>query len=148
MKIPTTARRLRPAFCLLAFAASAAMAGEAEELRDAAALIARVEKPLQAGDQPAYCDAMFRAGDYQAYLSRACESGVRNKVRQPQECKPEVLSVEAGRSAAACVAMPPAEFAAAKAKWREGRERFIKDARSKGVDGEQLLREEADKKRR
>ena len=124
------------------------MAAEAvDDLRRAAGVIASVEGPLGKGEVAGYCNAMYGSTDYLGYLARVCEAGARNKLRKPEECTPQAGKVEAKREMASCAAMSPADVEAAKSKWREARAAFVKEAASKGFDGEQLLKEEQAKRR-
>lgn len=146
-RIPVSSRQCLAA-AAIALASSLAMAVEApDEMRHAAGVIASVQGPLGNGDVGAYCNAMYGSPDYLGYLARVCEAGVRNKLRKPEECTPEAGKIGAKRELAQCAAMSPADVEAAKSKWREVRAAFVKEASSKGFDGEQLLNEEQAKRR-
>ena len=141
-RIPASLRRFLVVNAI-ALAGSLAVAAEAlDDLRRAAGVIASVERPLGKGDVGGYCNAMYNSPDYLGYLTRVCEAGVRNRLRKPEECVPEGVKVEAKREMSQCAAMSPAEFDATKTKWREARGAFVKEAAAKGVDGEQLLKDE------
>lgn len=147
MRIPVSGRQ-----CLvvagIVVASALAMAVEApDEMRRAAGVIASVEGPLGKGDVGGYCSAMYGSPDYLGYLARVCEAGVRNKLRKPDDCTPETGKIAAKREMAQCAAMPSGDFEAVKNKWREARGAFVKEASSKGFDGEQLLSEEQAKRR-
>jgi hypothetical protein len=112
------------------------------EARLTAEIIVRMERPVQKRDQKAFCTVMTSASGFDAYQKRACESGVRNKVKKPEECSEANLKLEAKRDTDRCLGLSAADFEDALVPWRTAKEKFIKDAAAKGLDGEKLLQEE------
>lgn len=109
--------------------------------------LARMFATLEARDLKGYCMEMHDAPSYTDYLSRACQSAVQNKLKQPEDCSPENIAQLIKADKEKCLAMPAAEFEKTMLRGREGSEAFIKDMAAQGIDGERLLQEERARKR-
>lgn len=114
-----------------------------EELRT----FARMLTALEARDLKGFCTAMHRTPAYAGYLSRACQSGVQNKVRKPEECAPEGIARQVSADLEKCLAMPADEFEKQVQRGGEARKAFVKQAAADSVDGEKLLQDERAKLR-
>jgi hypothetical protein len=126
---------------------STASGNEASEIRESAAMMARAEHALQQKDIKGYCAATVGRADYAGYVERACQYGVKLKVKTPQDCGPEKIASEVRNDRAQCRAMSSAEFNETVSRQPERRAEWIKMVRAKGVDAEKLLQEELEKLR-
>lgn len=121
------------------FLAAASLAAEPnEDMR----MFARLFAALEARDIEAYCTTMMHGAAYPGYMNRVCQSAVQNKMKKSEDCSPENVAEQIKADTTRCQAMAAAEFEAIAQRSSEAREKFIKDAKAKGVDGEKLLREE------
>lgn len=108
-----------------------------EDIRRSAHILAAAE----ARHQKAFCAALTNGAQYLAYVTRACQFSVKNKLKVPEDCSPDNLAQEVKSDAEKCLAMSSDEFdtkAQASARLRSA---FVSDAASKGIDGEALLKE-------
>lgn len=102
---------------------------------------ARMFAALEARDVKGYCAAMHGAS-YTGYLNRVCQSAVQNKTKKPEDCLQESIAQQVKIDSQKCLVMPAAEFEITVQRFPVAREKFIKDVKAKGIDGEKLLQEE------
>ena len=102
---------------------------------------ARMFAALEARDLKGYCTAMHDA-PYAGYLTRVCQSAVQNKLKKPEDCSQESIAQQVRNDNQQCLAMPTAEFEKTAQRYPEAREKFLKEATAKGIDGDKLLQEE------
>jgi hypothetical protein len=119
--------------------------GAGAEERDAARLFASIEAPLAARNQPVYCDSFIGGADFKAYVTRACQHGVKAGVRKPEQCTTEVIAQELQADLKKCHAMDAAAFGERITRHGEARTRFLQEMSRRGVDGEKLIAEERGK---
>lgn len=122
----------------LAVATPLSGAEPSEEMRT----FARILAALEARNLKGYCTAMHGTPAYSGYLSRACQSGVQNNVRKPEECVPEGIARQVRTDLEKCLAMPADEFEKQVQRGGEASKAFVKQATSESVDGEKLLQDE------
>lgn len=137
-------RRCALGFVLLAFhgIASAAETTGSAEVRDSARMMAQIEASLDARDLKGYCAATVGRADYTGYVERACQYGVKLKVKTLQDCEPARIAAEVEKDRAQCLAMSAAEFNETISRHFERRAEWIKIVSAKGVDAGKLLDEE------
>lgn len=133
----------RPAFAVLlvcvGLTAPQAFGAEAdEETRWRAQILAAAEARHQEG----YCVAVTNSPSYLAYITRACQAAVKNRLKSPEDCSPDNMAKQAESGTSRCLAMPADEFDKMTQNTAPRmRATFISDAASKGIDGEALLKE-------
>lgn len=126
---------------------AALAAAPSAEMREGAALIARMGAAAEKRDLKRYCSALQDNPSYRAHLVAACEGGVQGGVLQPGACSPENIQAALKKDRDRCLALTPDEFEKNITRWREIRARFVQDLKAQNVDGEKLLKEEAAKLR-
>ena len=108
--------------------------------------LARMFVSLEARNLNGYCDSR-RDAAYGAYLRRACESAVQNKVKTELDCTLQKLMQQVNVDIAQCLAMLPQDFERTVNLGEDGRKSFLADMQSRGVDVAKLLQEERAKSR-
>lgn len=119
----------------------AAPAEPGSEARAAARLIASVEQPLAKRDLKSYCAAVHGTPDYASYVARACQAGVKNNVKKPEDCSDTNIKQEIENVIGRCASMTAEQFDTTAKRWDEVREKFIKEMAAKKVNGEAVLEE-------
>lgn len=121
---------------------TAAAQGESAEIRESARMMARVDHSVRNKDLKGYCAATVGAPGYAGYVERACQFGMKNKMKMPQDCTPEKVSAQVTADRAQCLAMSPEKFDEAASQQRQRRAQWIKMVNAQGVDAGKLLEEE------
>jgi len=125
-------------FAWMSLAASPALGAEpTEEMQT----LARMFAALDAGSQSGFCSSKTRRG-YGDYLSRVCQSAVKNGLKSPEDCSRDKIALQVKSDTAQCLAMSPHEFDATVARGKEGRKAFITGLKNQDIDGEALIQKE------
>lgn len=112
----------------------------AESTEDLQAMV-RMLAALEARHQKAFC-ATMQSPAYTDYLSRVCQTNVKNTLKKSEDCIEDRVALEVKASAEQCLAMSSDEFEKAALRWQDSRKAFFEEMSAKGLDVEKLVQEE------
>ena len=103
--------------------------------------MARLFAALEARNQKAYC-ATMQSPAYTDYLSRVCQTNVKNTLKKSEDCAAERVALEVKASAEQCLALSPDELEKVALRWQDSRKAVFEQMTAEGLNGEKLMREE------
>ncbi len=132
--------RIMKVFLVTGMALTTAPVLGAESIEDLQAMV-RMLAALEARHQKAFC-ATMQSPAYTNYLSRVCQTNVKNTLKKSEDCTEDRVALEVTASAKQCLAMSPDELEQVALRGQDSRKAFFEEMSAKGLDIEKLVREE------
>lgn len=127
--------------CLVASMSLATDPAFGEESPEDLQAMARLFAAVEARNQNAFC-ATMQSPAYTDYLSRVCQTNVKNTLKKSEDCTAERVALEVKANAEQCLALSPDEFEQMALRGQDSRKAFFEEMSAKGLDVETLVREE------
>ncbi len=112
-----------------------------EESTEDLQAMARMFAALEARNQKAY-RATMQGSAYTDYLSRVCQTNVKNTLKKSEDCTAERVALEVKARAEQCLALSPDELEKVALRWQDSRKALFEDMTARSLDVEKLVREE------
>ena len=135
--------RIVMAFLVTGMALTAAPVFGAESIEDLQTMV-RMLAALEARHQKAFC-ATMQSPAYTDYLSRVCQTNVKNTLKKSEDCTEDRVALEVKARAEQCLALSPDELEKVALRWQDSRKALFEDMTARGLDVETLVREERKK---